>query len=233
MLDVDTRLKPAHGSNDYYEFNIGSSPGHVLKFQDNVDFGRVNAHTSKVLENLFSKPSIQIEVFGSRSAIREAIGRATKATDAIARVNINVYGPGEATEVREEVAHHLSGRKIYLQRPDNPRPGTVYDNPHVLKFPDMDISSFVYKELAPRRTKVSGDPEKLQKIVDNVYASLTRGSKLNRMEGDHRVETELLAFVLSLSFLISLSMLGHIAFRKFPFGSSSLAILDPVLGLLI
>jgi SWI/SNF-related matrix-associated actin-dependent regulator of chromatin subfamily A3 len=235
MLDVDTRLKPAHGSNDYYEFKIGSSRERmVLKFQDNVDFGHMNAHTSKALEEPFSEPSIQIEVLGSRSAIREAIGKATKATDAIVRVNINVYGPGEATKVRELVAHRLSSRKIYLQRPDNPRPGTVYDNPHVLKFPDMDIPSFVYNtELAAHRSEVSDDPEKLQKILDNVYASLTRGSKLNRIEGDHRVETELLACVLSFSFHISLRMLGHTAFRKFRFGSSSLAILDPVLGLLI
>lgn len=200
MLELDTKLKAANGSNDYCTFNIERpSTRLVLRFQDNTEFGHLNTHISKALEALVQRLSIQLEAVGATSTIREVIGRATKATDADVRVNINVYGSEEA---RKDVGRHLSDQKVYLQRPECQRPGTIYDNPHVLKFPDLEIPSFENQlEIASHRVKTSDNPENFRKIVDNVYASLTRGTKLNRMEGDSRVETSLLPYVINLLLL--------------------------------
>ena len=203
MLEVDTKLKAANGSNGYYYFytsNIERPSAHlVLTFQDNTEFGYLNTHISKALEDLIQRPSIQLEAVGLTRTIREVIGRATKPTDADVRVNINVYGSEEA---RKDVGRHLSDQKIYLQRPDCQKPETIYDNPHVLKFPDLEIPSFENRsEMASHRVETPHDPESFRKIVDNVYASLTRGTKLNRMEGDSRVETPLLPYVINLLFV--------------------------------
>jgi SWI/SNF-related matrix-associated actin-dependent regulator of chromatin subfamily A3 len=194
MLEVDAKLKASTGSlvNDCCTFNIGkSSEQLVLRFQDGTEFGHLNTHTSKALNELFDQPEIEFEAFGATRTILEAIGRSTKATDAVVRVNINVYGSKEAGK---DVGRHLSENKVYLQRPDLQRPGSLYDNPHFLKFPDMQSSSFEYQtETAPGRVLTSNDSENFRKVVSNVYASLTRGAKLNRVEGDDRVKTPLLS----------------------------------------
>jgi SWI/SNF-related matrix-associated actin-dependent regulator of chromatin subfamily A3 len=197
MLEVDAKLKAVIGSNNYYTFNIDRlSTQLVLSFQDNSKFGDLNDHTTKALEGLFRRPSIQLEVLGPTSTIRETISRATKAADAVVRVNINVYG---SEDERKDVAQYLSHQKVYLQRPDFQRPGSIYDNPHVLKFPDVEIPSFEYQsEIATHRVETSNDKEGFQEIVNGVYASLTRGTKLSRMEGDSRVETQLLPYVINL-----------------------------------
>lgn len=193
MSEVDAKLKASSGLlvNDCCTFKIGrSSDQLVLRFQDGTEFGHLNIHTSKALNELFDRPEIQFEALGPTRTILEAIGRSTKAADAVVRVNINVYGSEEASK---DVGRHLSEKKVYLQRPDHQPPGSLYDNPHVLKFPDMQSSSLEYQiEAAPGRVLTSNDSENFRKVVSNVYASLTRGSKLNRVEGDDRVETRLL-----------------------------------------
>jgi hypothetical protein len=202
MLEVDAKLKAGNRSSasDCYTFNIGKIEKPltevVLKFHDNTVFGILNTHTSKALEGLIDRPSIQFDAFGSILTIRETIGRSTKAIDAVVRVNINVYG---SKEEGKDVGCHLSDCKVFLQRPDIQRPGSFYDNPHILKFPDLQISSLEYQlEAAPYRVSTSDDAddaddaERFRKTISNVYASLTRGAKLNRVEGDRRLKTQLL-----------------------------------------
>jgi SWI/SNF-related matrix-associated actin-dependent regulator of chromatin subfamily A3 len=193
MLDVDAKLNADNRSpvNDYYTFSIEKSLTQlVLRFQDGTEFGHLNTHTSKALEGLTDQPSIQLDALGPTLTLRETIGRATKASDAVVRVNINVYGSKEASK---EAGCHLSVHKVYLQRPDKQRPGTVYDNPHVLKFSDMQMSSPEYQlEITPHHILTRDDAEHFRKTISNVYASLTRGTKLNRIEGDRRLGTQLL-----------------------------------------
>ena len=193
MLDVESKLKAGsrYSDKEYYTFNAKKSMTQVvLRFQDFTDFGILNAHISNALVGLIDRPSIQFDALGSMLTIRETIGRSTKASDAVVRVNINIYGPREACK---DVGRHLSDCKVYLQRPDIQRPGTFYDNPHVLKFPDMQISSFEYQlEAAPDPGSTSDGAECIRKMISNVYASLTRGTKLNRVEGDRRLKTQLL-----------------------------------------
>lgn len=197
MLEVESKLKADNGSsaNDYCTFNVEKSSDQVvLKFHDNTDFGILNTHTSKALEGLIDRPSIQFDALAPMLTIRETIGRSTKASDAVLRVNINVYGPKEAAK---DVGSLLSAYKVYLQRPDIQRMGALYDNPHLLKFSDMQMPSLEDQvEATPTHASTSDNAECIRKTtISNLYASLTRGTKLNRVEGDRRLKTQLLPWV--------------------------------------
>jgi hypothetical protein len=144
------------------------------------------------LEDLVERPSVQFEALTHIMTLRETIGRAEKAGDAVARVDINVYGSPEASR---SIGRHLSANKVYLQRPDQQRPGSVYDNPHVLKFPEMQVSSINYKPEGTGDSASRSDIDNnshFRKAISDVYASLKRGSRLKRLEGDNRLRTCLL-----------------------------------------
>jgi SWI/SNF-related matrix-associated actin-dependent regulator of chromatin subfamily A3 len=193
MLEIDARLKESLQlrAEDSCTFSIRkSSTEVVLYFLNGTEFGVLNTHASKALENLVQKPSLQFEAIGSIQTIRETIGRVTKATDAVVRVNINVYGPRESCQ---EVGRHLSGQKLYLQRPDKPRIGSTYENPHFLSFSDMQISSYENQlDVGSNRAPKLDDAEKFRETISNVYSSLTRGAKLSKIEGDRRLKRTLL-----------------------------------------
>jgi SWI/SNF-related matrix-associated actin-dependent regulator of chromatin subfamily A3 len=193
MLGVDTKLNSGNVSlgSEYCTFGIVKSSTEIyLRFPDNSEFGLLNSHISKALLDLIDRPSIQFDAIASTLTLRETIGRAVKESDAVVRVDINVYG---STDASEAVGRHLSTHHVYLQRPDRKRPGSVYDNPHVLKFADMQMPSHEHQlELVVPRVSTSGDAEQFRQTVSKVYASLTRGTKLNRVEGDRRLGTQLL-----------------------------------------
>lgn len=193
MLEVDKRLSSGQYSfdNDYCPFVIGKlSTQLALRFLDGSDFAVINNHTSGALQELVDQPSIQFDALGHTRTLRETIGRASKSNDAVVRININVYGPPEAAK---DVGRHLTAHKVYLQRPDSQRPGSVYDNPHSLKFLDLQISDLELKtEVGSHRVATLHGTKDFRKEISNVYASLTRGTNLNRVEGDRRLKTQLL-----------------------------------------
>ncbi len=193
MLEIDSKLKEhlEARDEDAYIFAVGKSPTQiVLKFPDGTEFGFLNGHASKALESLVLQPAFQFEAIGSVQAIRETIGRVTKAADAVVRVNINVYGPKESSK---EIGRHLSSQKLYLQRPDKLRIGATYENPHALTFSDMQISSFENQlDVGSKRAPKLDDAEKFRETISNVYSSLTRGANLNKIEGDRRLKRTLL-----------------------------------------
>jgi SWI/SNF-related matrix-associated actin-dependent regulator of chromatin subfamily A3 len=193
MLEMDTKLKKNfnYPNHDPCTFGIRQKPDQMaLHFPDGTDFGVLNTHTSKGLEDLIQRPDLQFEVIGSIRAILDTIGRVTKAADAVIRVNINVYGPRESSK---EVGNHLTSHKLYLQRPDVLRTGSKYENPHLLTFLDMQISSFENQlDVGSIRAPKLDDTQKFRETISNVYSSLTRGANLNKVEGDHRLKTALL-----------------------------------------
>ena len=198
MLEIDAKLKESLQlrAEDSCTFSIRKSSTEiasteiVLYFLNGTEFGVLNTHASKALENLVQKSSLQFEATGSIQTIRETIGRVTKATDAVVRVNINVYGPRESCQ---EVGRHLSGQKLYLQRPDKLRIGSTYENPHFLSFSDMQISSYENQlDVGSNRAPKLDDAEKFRETISNVYSSLTRGAKLSKIEGDRRLKRTLL-----------------------------------------
>ena len=193
MTEIDKRLKSDNGSltSNHCTFDIEKTPENLsLTFRDKMKFGILNNHAGETLRDLIDRPLVQFDVLGNTLSIREAIGRAVKAKDATIRVNINVYGPSDASK---DVGKHLSECNFYLQRPDIQRPESTYENPHFLTIPNMSIANIEYQsEVAPDSRPVSKGQNHLREEISDVYASLTRGLKLNRLEGDRRLKTQLL-----------------------------------------
>jgi len=197
MLEVDSKLKASNKSlaSEYYTFKVENSPTDsgtevVLKFQDNMDFGHLNVHASKALKGLIGRPSFQIDAIGSIQTFCESIGRATKQADATVRVDMNIYGLKRDAEY---IGQHLSSHKVFLQRPDRQRPGTNYDNPHLLRCPEIQLSSADFQmSMASQRLASSQSSGSFEKTISDVYASLKRGTNLSKVEGDRRLVTQLL-----------------------------------------
>ncbi|KAK2745332.1 hypothetical protein FQN55_006237 [Onygenales sp. PD_40] len=158
------------------------------------ELGWLESHAAGALDALIERPSIQLEAVADVPSLRETIGKVTKAKDAIIRVDICIYGSRESSA---DVGRHLSNNKVYLQRPDpqRQRAGSIYDNPHVIKFPDLQI-----RDVDRRPTEMEEEGSELmvesgegfQKAIQDVYDSLHRSSNLRRLEGDSRLKTTLL-----------------------------------------
>lgn len=167
-----------------------SSSQTFLAFPDGTEFALLNNHTAKVLGHVIDLPSVQLDALVNLTTLRETIARATKASDAALRVNINLYG---SKDTREDVGRHLSAGKIYLQHPDQHRPASIYDNPHVLALPGMLPQSVDFNPQVPGESVLLGnEADQFQKAVSDVYASLKRSSHLRRMVGGTRLRTSLL-----------------------------------------
>ena len=192
MLDVNAKLNVGNESQfaGYYAFRLKKSSDQVfLTFPDGTDFGILNTHIAEAVGGL-ARPSVRFEPLARISTLRETIGRATKANDAVARVNINVYGSKDASK---DVGRHLSAQKVYLQRPDQQCPGSTYDNPHVLKLPEIQNLSIEYKVNGTKDAVSRSDKtDNFGKAISDLYASLKRGTGLKRVEGDNRLKTILL-----------------------------------------
>lgn len=162
----------------------------LLTFPDGSEFAHLNTHMAKVLNTVIDLPSVQLDALANLDTLGDTIGKAAKASDAIVRVNINLYGSKEA---RKDVGCLLSAGKIYLQHPDQRRPTSAYDNPHVLVLPEMQNQSvdFIPQENCEGALQ-GNDADQFLNAVSNVYGSLKRGSHLKRLIGDDRLRTSLL-----------------------------------------
>ncbi len=196
MLEVDTKLKKDGKSrvNGQHIFGVRKDADKMtLTFADGTDFGILNEHASKVLGKLVDQSRVDLDCLAPTLTLRETIEKASKAKDAVVRVDINVYG---ASNARQDVGRQFSDNKLYLQRPDQLRSGLEYDNPHILHFPEMAAETFEYApEPCVNANPASKSTEAFRQTISDVYSSLQRGSRLNCMEGNDRVKTELLPSV--------------------------------------
>jgi SWI/SNF-related matrix-associated actin-dependent regulator of chromatin subfamily A3 len=194
MSDIDARCKDGPDLRSFGDLRLKKSPSndsHVcLHFLDGTEFGVLNTQLSKALGSLVQKPGVEFDVIISVQAIKDIIGRVTKAVDAVVRVNINVFGPSHD---REEVGLHLSSHRIFLQHPDKLRSGSTYSNPQVIRFPGLNASDYeIQSKVGTDRTSKTDAAKVFNDAITNVYSSLTRGSKLSKVEGDRRLKTALL-----------------------------------------
>jgi SWI/SNF-related matrix-associated actin-dependent regulator of chromatin subfamily A3 len=195
MAKAESKLRtskdPSMPGHSIFQFSK-SGKQTFLTFQDGIVFAEVNTHLTQVLDPLLSRGTLQFDAIADIDLLRELIGRTTKASDAVGRFNINIYGP--ETECKM-VGKLLSIGKVYLQRPNYHRPGSEYNNPQFLKIPDAEIS---HSEINPLQkntrvvTSVTYNDDLFQKTIADVYSTLKRGTGLHRVEGDRRVTTRLL-----------------------------------------
>ncbi|KAI4608164.1 hypothetical protein J4E80_009172 [Alternaria sp. BMP 0032] len=184
--------------------NIASSPvtGHarmvvikpeaqfVVAFPEGFVIGDVNAQLDGALTSIAEQGyEIDLEVFAPTVVIQETIGRATKDKEAVVRVQMNVYGPSTAAC---DIGKELSQQKIYLQRPVYIRDGYRYENPHILTLPGFQGSTPEIPTITEEPLPDKVGLQTLRSTLQNVYSSLTRDRNLHGLEGDERLNTDLL-----------------------------------------
>jgi len=164
----------------------------VVIFPDKTVFGELNESLSEVVLKLLEHPLLHFEVLANLSTVIETIGKAEKATEAVVRVDINMYGPRSQ---RKEIGQKLSKSRIYLQRPNYRRQDSIYDNPHFLQLPNVEVNNTEILMMpgvqSEKGTEVDKE-EQFKRTIGNVYASLTRSRHLHGLEGDDRLKTPLL-----------------------------------------
>ncbi|KAH8123686.1 hypothetical protein FP744_10005786 [Trichoderma asperellum] len=184
----------------YERFKIKKQKDHVsLLFHDADDgdeggqFGYLRSAVGKTLAPLLAMPQVKFEPIGQASNLKGIIGRANKASEAIAKVDINLYGPQFAAK---EVGDKLSHGKLWLQKSTHMKRGVTYDNPHFLR---LEIGGVPIQCAQPvTQTRNEGPTgkkkreERLQKMVEEVYKTLDRSRDLDMVDGGDRVTQELL-----------------------------------------
>jgi SWI/SNF-related matrix-associated actin-dependent regulator of chromatin subfamily A3 len=196
MAELDTKLSmggasPIQGHLQMNLVNLGSD--FQVTFSDGVVLGELNMQLETALARITEQGfQLQYEVFANIKAIRETISKVTKEKNAIVRVQINVYGP---PSVAGRVGRELSRGKIYLQYPDHIRPGTSYDNPHVLKLDSFRATEPTSEQHVSYQSIEAESARDLKQVVADVYSSLTRSQNLEGLEGDERLRTPLLLYV--------------------------------------
>lgn len=169
---------------------INTEAGYSIMFEDHTMIGTVNAQLEKALKKIEKQEySLAFDVFAPIALLKEIIGTANKENNALVRVQITVYGPPSAAQ---GVGKEFSSHKLYLQRAEYIKEGTVYDNPHVLKlagfqYPTTHIPTFIEEVQAEKATA-----EVLKSTITDLYSSLTRSHDLGGLEGDERLITPLL-----------------------------------------
>jgi len=165
----------------------------IVTFEDGEIFGTMRETPSGTLKRVLNEKVLHLkfEPIVSKMDLTNILERATKAADAITRIDINLYGPPESGE---RLGKALSDAKMWIQRPDHRKRNLEYRNPHMLEFPhlkDIGIPQDAVRE--PRQERSHED--RLRQTLNQVEgAAQRRAAALERVEGDHRLKTPLLKY---------------------------------------
>lgn len=194
MLDLDNKLNAVAGGPiaGHAQMNlVRSETQYRVTFPDGSVLGEMNIQLEEALNSILEQQySLEFEVLTPTKAIRETIDKAEKEKDAIARVQINVYGTEKASL---SVGQEFSRRKIYLQRPDYVRSGVLYDNPQVLKLEHFEVAKTIHAPEVVEPSIEKTTSQSVKETIMNIYSALTRGQHLTALEGDRRLQTPLLS----------------------------------------
>jgi SWI/SNF-related matrix-associated actin-dependent regulator of chromatin subfamily A3 len=193
MAVIDAKLTSSDQApfQPYQSFTLTGQPDHVLlSFKnDRIEFGYLRSNMNKALGDLLSESTLEFEAVAPTITLRETIGRAKKASEAMVKVDINVYGPRSSAL---SVGQRLSAYKLWLQRPDHSRVGLPYDNPHVLDIPGIEPDELPHHEdMTPRSPDVYQNKDQLLLLLSHVYNSLNRSWNLGTIHRHEAISTEL------------------------------------------
>lgn len=155
------------------------------EFDDGVKFGILDKRNSETLDPILDHPQIQLNGQAETNTIESVIDIASKAADAVMRIDIHIYGP---MSLSERVGTSLSVRKTWLQRPNTPK--FPYRNPQTIVFPNMDVENPQHP--APRFEAKDSSPPDFHKSLAKIYSTLRRDKDLSRVQGDIGLRTHLL-----------------------------------------
>ncbi|KAJ2905925.1 SNF2 family N-terminal domain-containing protein [Zalerion maritima] len=203
MSDIDKKLAAPIGPNNLtpavQQFSLSHQlgPGHVqLSFPSGLKFGQLRQKDSRNIDAIMSNPAHQaeFEAVAPTRTLRETIGKAKTNIDAMVQVSINVYGPRDQAD---NVGEKLSDAKMFLQPPDSARP-VPYENPHILKFPDLNAASDVpikVNSSAFSKRGTNNEVEDMQDFLnESVFPELRRNAELDSQafQGALAIKTSLL-----------------------------------------
>lgn len=197
MQAIDDKL--GGDSAGYQRFKLTSQQDHVvLHLPDGgEEFGYLRSAVGKTLAPLLSHSYIEFEPLVSTMVLKETIARASKPADAIAKIDVNVYGL-EGVQAAK-VGDALSRGKLWLQKPSHARREAAYENPHFLSLkingvqmqPVQPVDRVATEGLASKKRRV----ERLRLMVEEVYKSMDHNRHLEMVEGGSRVTGKLLQYV--------------------------------------
>lgn len=164
----------------------------VVCLEDGFQIGHLRPITANVIEPLEKRSDVELEPLVTAS-LRETVERATTNAEAVARIDINVYG-GPLTSA--SIGKILSTGKLWLQRPRQCRPSIEYKNPHHLHLKNVNPSDLIRRDVT-LVNKTKGDQqsksdERLQKLIESLYQSMDTDRHQYRVDAGDRVSRQLL-----------------------------------------
>ncbi|KAL6401433.1 DNA repair and recombination protein rad5c [Ilyonectria robusta] len=192
MTNLLTQLNPSEESprSGIQTFSLEPQSDHILLLlPNNTPFGHLRDKLTKALTPLLRWDSLQFEAVVLSQGVRGKISKIDKSGEAIVQVDINIYGPSDqATKVGDK----LTEDKLWFQRPDYYKNQYPYENPHVIRFPELE-GSMQFEELRNEmRTSASRTEVNVLQIVSEINNSTHRADGLERVTGDRRLLTLLL-----------------------------------------
>lgn len=161
-----------------------SSEGELfLLLPDETHLGYLPERMKRTFKLLLKSSGFKIEADSDLNMITDVLRRAKTVSEATIRVNIHVYGP---ETLSEKVGKQLSKGKLFLQHPTSSRPGIRYNNPHILRFDDMEDSSTeecIDGDQNESEIELSSEcDEEFEETIANVFKSLRRCDNLCRLK---------------------------------------------------
>ncbi|KAJ9139227.1 DNA repair and recombination protein rad5c [Coniochaeta hoffmannii] len=174
-------------------FTLQAKLDHILlSFQNGTQFGYLRDNMTDALKPHLTSEDLVFEAVASSENLRARIAKAEKQADAIVNVDINIYGPRERAKA---IGEELSDKKVWLQKPDYYKREFSYENPHLIRFPDLEhtvlediVQEVQSSEPVPPQPVIST----VEEMITGVYRELHRADDLDREDGDQRLKTQLL-----------------------------------------
>jgi hypothetical protein len=170
-------------SRQVFQIQLSIDGEIFLTFTDATELGYLSERTKRTLKPLIGLPHFEMEAWNTLNPIMDALSKAKTSAEAAIRVDIHVYG---LESLRDQVGRQLSKGNLFLQHPDMCRLGIRYDNPHILRFDEIEDSDVEEETNAAEdegETDVSFECDaEFDETIATVFQSLRRPDKLNRLK---------------------------------------------------
>ncbi|KAJ5560339.1 SNF2 family N-terminal domain-containing protein [Penicillium frequentans] len=176
-------LQESNISRQVFQIRPSSNEEFFLIFPDATELGYLSERMKKAFEPLKELPHFELEAHITLKSIMDALSKAKTAAEAAIRVEVHVYG---SNILRDQFGRQISNGHLFLQHPDMCRPGIRYDNPHILRFDDLEDSE-LEGETDATEDDVEADlsvesDEEIKETITTVYQFLRRPNQLKRLK---------------------------------------------------
>ncbi|KUM63746.1 hypothetical protein ACN42_g3353 [Penicillium freii] len=176
-------LQESNISRQVFQIQLSTDGEIFLTFPDATELGYLSERMKRTLKPLIGSPHFELEAWNTLNPIMDALSKAKRSAEAAIRVDIHVYG---LENLRDQIGRQLSKGNLFLQHPDMCRPGIRYDNPHFLRFDEIEDSDVEEETNAAEdegEIDVSfEDDTKFDETIATVFQSLRRPDKLSRLK---------------------------------------------------